>query len=164
MDLLSDPPGYDLNDLGWLIHTRSENRPPARLARGTVIEDSLVTHGCTIGQGARIERCVLSPGARVDPGAVVRDSVLLTDSIVERDAIVERAILDKRARVGERARVGAITDRLALTVLGKNAFVGPGQTIGPGCEIGPDVMPSDIGGESLAAGQAIYTKRPAHEV
>ena len=73
MDLIGEPPLYDLNDLGWLIHTRSENRPPARIATGAVVNDSLITHGCTIAPGARIERSVLSAGVRVEPGAVVRE-------------------------------------------------------------------------------------------
>ena len=31
LDLLSDGPGIELNDLGWLIYTKSEERPPARI-------------------------------------------------------------------------------------------------------------------------------------
>ena len=31
LDLLSDKPEIELNDLGWLIYTRSEERPPARI-------------------------------------------------------------------------------------------------------------------------------------
>ncbi len=169
MDLIGDPPLYDLNDLGWLIHTRSENRPPARIVKGARVSDSLVTHGCMIGAGAEIERSVLSAGVRIEPGAIVRESVLLTDCVIEANAIVERAILDKRARVGEGARVGEIPrtgtkGSIELAVLGKNAIIPAGFRVAAGVEIGPDVIPSDLGLEPLARGAAVFTKRRPHEL
>jgi len=170
MDLLGDPPAYDLNDLGWLIHTRSENRPAARLARGARVEDALITHGCTIAGGALVERSVLSPGVRIEPGAVVRESVLLTDCIVEAHAVVERAILDKRVRVGRGARVGAMPSgpdtpgRRRFAVVGKNAVIPAGFRVGAGAEVGPDVIPSDLEGDHLPEGAAVFTKRRPHEV
>jgi glucose-1-phosphate adenylyltransferase len=36
LDLLSDAPGIELNDLGWLIYTKSEERPPAKIGPGPV--------------------------------------------------------------------------------------------------------------------------------
>lgn len=170
MDLIGEPPLYDLNDLGWLIHTRSENRPPARLARGADVSDSLITHGCTIATDAHIERSVLSSGVRVEPGAVVRESVLLTDCVVESGAVVERAILDKRARIGRGARVGAMPSgrdeagSRRFAVLGKNAVIPAGFVVGAGAEVGPDVIPSDLGESPLPDGAAVFTKRRPHEV
>ncbi len=164
MDLVCDPPLYDLNDLGWLIHTRSENRPPVRFATGCTVADSLITHGSTIGAGSVVERSVLSAGVRVDPGAIVRESVLLTDCVVEAGAIVEHTILDKRARVSKGARVGAITDPPRFTVLGKNAIVPPSYVVEPGAEIGPDVIPPDLPPDRAVAGTYVQTRRRAHEV
>lgn len=171
MDLIGDPPLYDLNDLGWLIHTRSENRPPARVSRGASVSDSLITHGCTIAQGAVIERSVLSPGVRVEPGAIIRESVLITDCVVEANALVERAVLDKRARVGHGARVGAmplagedVEGKRRFAVLGKNSVVPAGMRVGPGAEVGPDVIPSDFEHDTVAPGEIVQTKRRPHEV
>lgn len=171
MDMIGEPPLYDLNDLGWLIHTRSENRPPARVSKGASISDSLVTHGCTIATGATIERSVLSPGVRVEPGAVVRESVLLTDCVVEANAIVERAILDKRARVGHGAKVGGmplsgedVEGKRRFAVLGKNAVVPAGMRVGAGAEVGPDVIPSDFEGDHVPDNGSVTTKRRPHEV
>src|SRR5262249_49425678 len=120
MDLLGERPLYDLNDLGWLIHTRSENRAPARIDRAEIVE-SLIAHGCVLGSGARVERSVLSPGVRVEPGAVIRESVVLGDSHIGASAVIERAILDKRVRIGERARIGAMGSESPprLAVVGK---------------------------------------------
>lgn len=171
MDLVANPPRYDLNDLGWLIHTRSENRPPARIERGATVADALITHGCTLCEGATVERSVLSPGVRVEPGAVVRESVVLTDAVIERGAIVERAILDKRVRIGQEARIGAmpgpgqdVEGRRRLAVVGKGAILPPRFRVGAGAEVGPDVIPSDLEGDTLADGQSVQTKRKPHEV
>lgn len=164
MDLVGPTPAYDLNDLGWLIHTRSENRPPARFGKGASLSDALITHGCEIQAGATVERSVLSPGVRVEPGAVIRDSIVLGDTVIERGAVVERAILDKRVRIGRDARIGAMTEPKALAVVGKSTRIPPGFVVGPGAEVGPDVIPTDLEGTVLDPGAQANTKRKAHEV
>ena len=75
MDLLSSPPSLNLNDRTWVIHTRSEERPPVRIGTNARIVDSMITDGAVIGAGAVIERSILSPGVFVGPGAVIRESV-----------------------------------------------------------------------------------------
>ena len=162
MDLVSDPPAYDLNDLGWLIHTRSENRSPARFAKGVTVNDALITHGCTLHSGAIIERSILSPGVRVMPGAVIRDSVVLTDAAIERGAVLERAILDARVRVGAGAKIGEPGG--ALTVVGKGAVVPADHVIGSGCVIGADVVAADYPASIVASGEAVFTRRRPHEI
>jgi len=166
MDLLDDPPPIDLNDRSWIIHTRTEERPPARIANKAEVVDSMITDGCIISAGALVERSVLSPGVRVMPGAVVRESILLTDSTIESGAVVERTIVDKHVRVGEKTRVGGI-DRsgpLRITMIGKNSHLGSGLTIEPGAVIATDVIPSDINTDVIRGDAFIQTKRLPYEV
>jgi len=166
MDLLDDPPPIDLNDRSWIIHTRTEERPPARIANKAEVVDSMITDGCIISAGALVERSVLSPGVRVMPGAVVRESILLTDSTIESGAVVERTIVDKHVRVGEKTRVGGI-DRsgpLRITMIGKNSHLGSGLIIEPGAVIATDVIPSDISSEVIRGDAFIQTKRLPYEV
>ncbi len=73
MDLLVTPPPVNLNDRSWIIHTRTEERPPVWLARNSTVVDSLITDGCVLAAGAHIERSVLSPGVRIKAGATVRE-------------------------------------------------------------------------------------------
>lgn len=164
MDLLSDPPGYDLNDLGWLIHTRSENRAPARMGKATLAE-SLVSHGCVVEAGATVERSVLSPGVHIERGAIVRDSVILNDARIAQGAVLERAIIDKGAYVGNGARVGALgPGAVKLAVVGKGARVPSNFNVHPGGEIAHDVIESDLEGDHVPAGLCVYTKRRPWEV
>ena len=146
MDLLDSPPSLDLNDRSWIIHTRSEERPPVRIDRGAIVEDSMITDGSIICAGARVVRSVLSPGVFVGPNAVVRDSVILTDSYIERDAVIERAVVDKGAVVGQGARVGEMTEigDLAIACVGKNSTVPPGFVVGRGSVLGVDLRADEV--------------------
>ena len=146
MDLLVDKPRLDMLDREWIIHTRSEERPPVNIRSSAVIEQSLITDGCVI-EGT-VEHSVLSPGVIVRPGAVLRDSVVMTDAVIEEDAVVDRAILDKRIRVGTGARIGWEDDgrpspqtdtQNGITVIGKNTLIPRHARIGRNCTIAADL-------------------------
>src|SRR5206468_7784246 len=70
--LLDDEPALDLNDKRWVIHTRSEERPPARCQPPGEVNNCLLSNGCVVH--GTVVNSVLSPGVRVERGAVVRDS------------------------------------------------------------------------------------------
>lgn len=146
MDLLSNPPSLNLNDRTWVIHTRSEERPPVRIGAGTQVIDSMITDGSVIGENAVIERSILSPGVFVGPGAVIRESVILNDAYIEAGARVERAIVDKIAVIGKDAQVGSWQDMgdLKITSIGKNARIPPGFSIGAGSIVGTDCNHDDF--------------------
>lgn len=165
MDLLSDPPAYDLNDLGWLIRTRSEMRAPARIGKATIV-DSLVTNGCVIDGDAIVERSVLSPGVRVGRGAVVRESIVLNDCVIGKGAVVERAIIDKGAVIGAGARVGSMEAVLPpqLAVVGKGSTLPEGFVVRPAGEVAHDVVPADLEGTEIPSGLSVHTKRRPWDV
>ena len=166
MDLLSPNPPLKLYDRRWVIHTRTEERPPVRFPNESSVYASMITDGCFVEAGARVESSVLSPGVIVRPGAVVRESILLTDCIVESGAVVERAIFDKRVHVGKNARVGGGVHQpeILLTLVGKNATLPDGLVVEPGAEIGTDVIPSDFESLQVKAGQYLQTKRQPYEI
>jgi len=146
MDLLANPPSMNLNDRTWIIHTRSEERPPVRIHRGATVIDSLITDGSVIAEGAIVERSVLSPGVHIGPNAVIRESIILTDSYVEAGAVVERTIMDKITVVGHGAQVGRIQDMgdLGITCIGKNTHVPPGYVVGRNVTLGADLRVEDF--------------------
>ena len=165
MDLLTDPPPIDLNNRRWIIHTRTEERPPVRIARTASIVDCMVADGCVISAGAHIERSVLSPGVSVLPGAIIRESVILTDSIIGPGANVEHSILDKKVKIGEQAHIGGIIPaQPAITTIGKHAEIPAGMTIEPGAIIGPDVYPDDFSTNLVRGDDYIQTKRLPYEL
>jgi glucose-1-phosphate adenylyltransferase len=150
MDLLLDEPPLDLLDREWIIHTRSEERPPVNIRCGATVEHSLITDGCVV-EGA-VEYSVLSPGVVVREGAVVRHSVVMTDTVIEENAVVDYAILDKQVRVGARAKVGCGKERdpnptvdlkRGLTVVGKNTVIPPRLCIGRNSAVAADLKAND---------------------
>jgi len=166
MDMLSPSPKLKLYNRSWIMHTRTEERPPARLPASAHVYASMICDGCYVGADSRVESSVLSPGVVIRPGAVVRESIILTDSVIESGAVVERAIIDKRSHVGENARIGSgITDPIIrLALVGKNCDVPAGYVVEPEAQIGTDVIGSDYEESVVRAGQTIETRRPANEI
>jgi len=141
MDLLATPPSIDMRNRSWVIHTRSEERPPVLVRDSARIIDSLMADGTVIGRGAVVERSVLSPGVRVGEGAVVRESVLMTDTQVGQGAIIERAVIDKRAQIGVQSHIGERLESPAGTIvtIGKGSAIPMGAVIRAGAVIGTEV-------------------------
>jgi glucose-1-phosphate adenylyltransferase len=166
MDMLSPNPPLKLYDRSWIIHTRTEERPPVRIPQSASVYASMISDGCTIQEGARIESSVLSPGVIVRPGAVVRESIILTDTVIESGAVIERAIIDKHVTVEKDAHVGGgiANPNILLAVVGKNSVIPSGMVVEPGATIGTDVTASDYTGMLVKSGVLLETKRQPYEI
>src|SRR5512140_39113 len=114
LDLVGLVPPLDLFDRTWLIHTRSEERSPAKMGPEAAARHSLISHGCIVN--GTVQNSVLSPGVRVYEGALVRDSIMLLDSVIGPGAVVDTAIIDKFVGVGPGAMVGVGEDRATPNV------------------------------------------------
>lgn len=166
MDLIETPPAFDLYDPNWIIHTRTEERPPMRIHRTAVVEDSLICNGCTIEPGARVIRSVLSPGVVVKSNAVVEESIIMTDTVICEKAVLERAVLDKRVKVGANCRIGARLndENVQIAMVGKASCVPPGTTIEAGGLVGTDVIAQDYSSPLVRSGEYIQTGRQPYEI
>lgn len=164
MDLLAPTTTLNLFDRDWIIHTRTEERPPSWIEQGAVIENSMVSNGCQIKTGARVVRSILSPGVVVESGAVIEESIILTDCHIEAGAVITRSVLDKRAQIGKSAHIGGVSETLHVAMVGKNAVVPAGAQIKPGGIIGCDVTISDYAGAVVESGVYIQTRRLPNEI
>ncbi len=166
MDLLGDEPSLSMHDRSWIIHTRTEERPPVVIQKGAVVVDSMITDGCMLYSDAYVERSILSPGVVVESGARVTGSIILTDTVIEAGAIVENTIIDKRVYIGEGTHIGsaATGKEPVITMIGKNSQIPNGISIEAGAVIGTDVVPSDISTDLIRGDEYIQTKRLAYEV
>ncbi len=165
MALVADQPELDLYDKEWLVHTRSEERAPAKIGPTAQVHRSLVSHGCVVN--GTVVNSVLSPGVRVDVGAVVRDSIVMFDSVVRSGAVVDRSILDKEVVVGQGAIVGDGDDfdtpnlqepgrlNTGITVVGKRTSIPRGTRIGRNARIGGDVRAADFPGRIVRSGSSV---------
>jgi glucose-1-phosphate adenylyltransferase len=162
--LLDDHPELDLYDKEWLIHTKSEERAPAKIGPTSQVHRSLISHGCIIN--GTVVNSVLSPGVRVDVGAVVRDSIVMFDSVIRSGAVVDRAILDKEVVVGQGAIVGDGDDdrpnrqepgrlNTGITVVGKRAVIPRGTRVGRNVKIDPEVRSTDFPSRLIRSGGSV---------
>jgi glucose-1-phosphate adenylyltransferase len=121
--LAGEDPPFDFGAPEGVIYTRMRFLPASRLC-GAALKNALVSDGCVIGPGARIERCVLGIRSRVGRNCTLRDTYLIgadryetdtereanrargvPDLVVGDDCVIERAILDKDCRVGHNVRL-----------------------------------------------------------
>ncbi len=163
--LLDEIPELDLYDRDWLIHTRSEERAPAKIGKSAQVHRSMVSHGCVI-EGS-VVNSVLSPGVRVDQGAIVRDSIVMFDSVIRSGAVVDRSILDKEITIGSGAIVGdgpdlSIPNRqdptaltTGITIVGKGSIVPRGTRIGRNVRIDPGVRTTDFTSRTVPSGSVV---------
>ncbi|MEO8463336.1 MAG: hypothetical protein ABI555_08995, partial [Chloroflexota bacterium] len=169
MALLVDDPELDLYDKDWVIHTKSEERAPAKLGPTAQVHRSLISHGCVID--GMVVNSVLSPGVRVGVGAVIRDSIVMFDSVIGSRAVIDRAILDKEVTVGAGAIVGEGPDdppnkaeptrlNTGITVVGKQSVIPRGARIGRNVRIGGNVRASDFIRKVVPTGGSVDAKSP----
>jgi glucose-1-phosphate adenylyltransferase len=149
MELISGHSSLDLYDPSWVIHTRSEERAPAKVGPQSRVHESMICNGSNIR--GQVVRSVLSPGVYVSPGAVVRESVIMNDTWIGPGAVVDRCIVDKNVVVGAGTELGwgedfdtpnaEAPDRFYTgpTVVGKGAHIPGGLRIGRNVVIQVDV-------------------------
>jgi glucose-1-phosphate adenylyltransferase len=164
MALLAENPPLDLYDSKWVIHTRSEERPPVKCIPPGELVNSMASNGCIIN--GTVMNSVLSPGVRVEKGAVVRDSVILNDTVIRAGALVDRCILDKQIEVGAGAQLGVgaadIPNEVepanlhtGITIVGKRARIPAGVIIGRNCRIDSDVTQENFHSTEIPGGRSV---------
>jgi glucose-1-phosphate adenylyltransferase len=148
MDLLDPANTLNLYDPEWVIHTRSEERPPAKFGPQSGVGQSMVCNGAIIR--GQVEHSVLSPGVYISPGAIVRDSVVMNDAWIGPGAVLDRVIVDKNVVVGAGVRLGYGDDlttpnseqpdklNTGVTIVGKGAHIPANIRVGRNVVINAD--------------------------
>jgi glucose-1-phosphate adenylyltransferase len=164
MALLGESPALDLYDPEWVIHTRSEERPPAKIGPEANVAGNLLSNGCIV-EGS-VERSIISPGVYVSAGAVIRDSIIMNDTWIGPDTLIERSIIDKSVNIPGNARIGvgddntpnqALPEELntGLTVIGKHARLPSGVRLGHNVVIGSYITEEAFPQPEIASGQTV---------
>ena len=131
MDLLADPPKFDLYDQRWCIYSRTPVLPPHFIGDTAEISNSLITTGCKVM--GTVEHSVLSAGVEVEEGARVIDSVLMPGVKVKKGAVITRTIVAEDSVIGENAAVGEAGGAIAL--IGQNTTLPAGYAVAAGAQV-----------------------------
>jgi glucose-1-phosphate adenylyltransferase len=152
--LAGPTPPFDFYSPDGVIYTRRRHLPASRV-HGAHVEQCLISDGCLIGTGTRLERCVIGIRTRIGQHVTLRDTVVngadrmemerdrlinrqngLPDLGVGDNSIVERAILDKDCRIG--ANVQIVNRRNLQQAEDDNYVIRDGIVVIPNGAVVPD--------------------------
>lgn len=128
---------------------------PASRVTGARLEQCLISDGCVIQAGTRIERSVIGVRSRIGRNATIRDTVIIGADNFETDAdraanrdlgipdftvgdgsVIQRAILDKDSRIGRNVQI--VNRRDVTEDEGENYVIRGGVVVLPRGAIVPD--------------------------
>ena len=104
MDLVDQPPKFDLNDRSWSIYSRNMALAPHYVGQNAKITNSTVTEGCFID--GEIKHSVIFGGVELGEGSVVSDSVIMPGAKIGKNVVIEKAVIGADAGIGDGAKVG----------------------------------------------------------
>lgn len=104
MDLVDQPPKFDLNDRSWSIYSRNMALAPHYVGQNAKITNSTVTEGCFID--GEIKHSVIFGGVELGEGSVVSDSVIMPGAKIGKNVVIEKAVIGADAVIGDSAKVG----------------------------------------------------------
>ncbi len=104
MDIIADPPIFNLLDHNWRIYSKNPIKPPHYVSYDATIINSCVTEGCNIY--GDVEHCVISDGVTIEKGAKVKDSIIFPNAYISSDAVLEKVIVGEGTIIGKGAEIG----------------------------------------------------------
>lgn len=104
MDLVDQPPKFDLNDRSCSIYSRNMALAPHYVGQNAKITNSTVTEGCFID--GEIKHSVIFGGVELGEGSVVSDSVIMPGAKIGKNVVIEKAVIGADAVIGDGAKVG----------------------------------------------------------
>ena len=160
MDLLEDPPLFELDDEDWVIHTKSEEKPAVKLGINAKILQSLVANGCLID--GYVEHSILFPGVVVETGAVIQNSIIFSNTVVSSDTRLDRVIIDKHVHIGKTCHLGMGirmgTPMEGITIVGKGTRVPANTHIESNCVIDRELREENFLTTHISEGEEFSEK------
>jgi glucose-1-phosphate adenylyltransferase len=104
MDLIDEPPKFDINDRSWSIYSRNMALAPHYVGKGAKITNSTVTEGCSIS--GTINHSVIFGGVEVGSGSTIVDSVVMPGAKIGDNVTIEKAVIGAEAVIRNGAKIG----------------------------------------------------------
>ncbi|MEG6585391.1 glucose-1-phosphate adenylyltransferase [Dendrosporobacter sp. 1207_IL3150] len=125
MDLLTDPPQFDIYDASWRIYSVNPVRPPHYLSTSAKVRSSIVSEGCQIF--GEVEHCVVFPGVYIGTGAKVTNSVIMPEATIEAGVIIDKAIVGGKAVIKQGSTIcNKAGKSQEIAVVAEEMVVSPG--------------------------------------
>ena len=134
MELLGKEPAFDIRgDEKSRIYARNNALP------SSYIDEKAKTVGCFIAEGSEVygtvRHSIISTGCTIGEGALVEDSVVMPGAVIESGAIVRHAILGENSHISRGCVVGGAfnaEEKKEISVTSKDSFMEPNTVLLPG--------------------------------
>ena len=104
MDLIDNPPKFDLNDRDWLIYSRNMAHAPHYVGHSAKITNSTITEGSCID--GTVDHSVVFGGVEIGRGTVVKDSVIMPGAVIGNNVVIEKSVIGSNAVIKDGAKLG----------------------------------------------------------
>ncbi len=134
MELLGKEPAFNIRgDERFKIYARNSAFPSSYIDASAKIVGSFVAEGCEVY--GTVRHSVVSVGCTIGEGALIEDSVVMPGVVVESGAIVRHAILGENSKVCRNAVVGGAfepNEKKKISVAGKGVVIEENAVLAPG--------------------------------
>ena len=104
MDLIDNPPKFNVDDRNWIIYSRNSALTPHFVGAGAQIKNSSVTESCRIyGQ---VDHSVVSGNVRIGECTKIKDCVIMPGATIGRNVVIEKAVIGPGAVIEDGAKIG----------------------------------------------------------
>lgn len=131
MDILGENPELDMREKRNRIYARNYANPSSFISKDAKIKNSFVAEGsCVYGD---VENSIISTGCTVEEGAEIVSSFIMPNTTVKKGAVIKYAIVGEDTTVGEEAKIGGDCEngQNKIAVVGMNRNVENGKVIKP---------------------------------
>ena len=134
MELLGKEPEFQLRgSKKSTIYARNSALPSSYIDEKATVVNSFVAEGCEVY--GSVKHSVISVGCTIGEGAQIEDAVIMPGVVVEAGAIVRHAILGENSKVCRNAVVGGAfkpNEKKKISVTSKGAVVEANAVLKPG--------------------------------
>jgi len=110
MDLINHGVSKQLFQNDWIIHTKTNDSPPAYYSKDSNVKNSLIANGCTIE--GELENCVLGRGVTIKKGCKISNSIILPGTYIAEDTVIDYAVVDKNTEIKKTKKIEGTKERL----------------------------------------------------
>lgn len=118
MDLLNKESNIFLNHKEWPVYTVEQSYPPQYIDLHANVKKALISEGCEIY--GDVENSVLSSGVKIGEGAIIKDSVILPNAVIGKNVRIEKAVIGPGVAVEDGITIVSKGSSKEITLIGKS--------------------------------------------
>ncbi|MCM3651680.1 glucose-1-phosphate adenylyltransferase [Metabacillus litoralis] len=118
MDLLNKESNIFLNNKEWKVYTVEQTYPPQYIDNHAKVKKVLISEGCEIY--GTVENSVLSSGVKIGEGAIIKDSVILPNAVIGKNVRIEKAVVGPGVVIEDDLAIVSKGSSKDITLIGKS--------------------------------------------